>query len=58
MKTQSMGESRYFMLIIDDHSRICWVYFLQNKGEAFEAFKNFKAFVKKQSGKCVKALKI
>ncbi|KAL6312715.1 hypothetical protein AAG906_024673 [Vitis piasezkii] len=38
----------------DDHSRMSWVYFLQSKAETFETFKKFKAFVEKQSGKCIK----
>ena len=36
------GES-YFMLIIDDFSRMTWVAFLKNKSEALEKFKTFKA---------------
>jgi len=33
----------YFMLIIDDFSRMMWVSFLRMKYEAFEKFKEFKA---------------
>ncbi|KAL6335250.1 hypothetical protein AAG906_029487 [Vitis piasezkii] len=35
-------------------TRMSWVYFLQSKAETFETFKKFKAFVEKQSGKCIK----
>ncbi|KAL6312732.1 hypothetical protein AAG906_015139 [Vitis piasezkii] len=54
MQTASFGGSRYFLLFTDDHSRMSWVYFLQSKAETFETFKKFKAFVEKQSGKCIK----
>lgn len=51
MKTKSLGGSRYFLLFIDDYSRISWVYFLNFKSKTFENFKKFKALVEKQSGK-------
>lgn len=39
---------RYFMLIIDDYSRMMWVTFLKEKFEAFEKFKIFKAKVENE----------
>ncbi|CAL5412844.1 unnamed protein product [Camellia sinensis] len=57
MQTKSFGGSRYFLLFTDDYSRMSWVYFLENKSEAFEKFKHFKAKVEKQSGFCVKVLR-
>jgi hypothetical protein len=36
------GKENYFMLIIDDYSRITWVAFLKEKAEAFEKFKNLR----------------
>jgi hypothetical protein len=32
-------KENYFMLIIDDYSRLSWIAFLKEKGEAFEKFK-------------------
>ena len=55
-KTPS-GES-YFMLIIDDFSRMTWVAFLKNKSEAMEKFKIFKALAENQIGcklKCIRS---
>ncbi|KAL6348546.1 hypothetical protein AAG906_013166 [Vitis piasezkii] len=49
-------KGRYFCCS-DDHNRMSWVYFLQSKAETFETFKKFKAFVEKQSGKCIKMLR-
>nr|KYP39875.1 Retrovirus-related Pol polyprotein from transposon TNT 1-94 [Cajanus cajan] len=51
------GGSRYFITFIDDFSRKAWVYFLKQKSEACDAFKSFKAFVEKQSGCKIKALR-
>jgi hypothetical protein len=42
-RTKSVYEEHYFMLIIDDYTRMYWVYFLKQKSEAFEKFKTYKA---------------
>lgn len=42
----SNGNKKYFISLIDDFSRNTWVYFLQEKSEAFNAFKSFKALAK------------
>ena len=47
MQTSSLNNSKYFLLYIDDYSRMCWVYFLKNKFEAFSKFLIFKAHVEK-----------
>ncbi|KAL8112473.1 hypothetical protein AgCh_019977 [Apium graveolens] len=39
--------NRYFLLCVDDYTRVMWVYFLKSKDEAFEAFKRFRAKVEK-----------
>ena len=57
MQTKSFGGSKYFLLFIDDSTRMSWVYFLQLKSETFQAFKKFKALVEKQSGNCIKTLR-
>ncbi|PKA46818.1 Retrovirus-related Pol polyprotein from transposon TNT 1-94 [Apostasia shenzhenica] len=57
MRIESLSGSRYFILFIDDYTRMNWVYFLKNKSEALEAFKIFKAFVERQSGYFIKVLR-
>ena len=42
---ESIGGKRYFVSFIDDFSRCCAVYFLKNKSEVFEKFKEFEATV-------------
>lgn len=57
MRTPSLENNRYFILFIDDFSRMTWVYFIKAKSEVFGIFKKFKALVEKQSGKQIKVLK-
>lgn len=57
MQTASLGGSRYFLLFIDDYSRMSWIYFLKNKSETFEHFQKFKAFAENQTGKRLKVLR-
>ena len=44
-RAKSMQGEYYFMLIIDDYTRMAWVIFLKEKSDAFEKFKIFKAMV-------------
>ena len=39
------GGKKYFMTLIDDATRYCYIYFLKTKDEAFHYFKIFKAEV-------------
>lgn len=38
--------NRYFMLLVDDYSRMMWVFMLKIKDEALTHFKKFKLLVK------------
>ena len=38
----SLGGAKYFVSLIDDCSRRCWVYPIKRKGDVFEVFKVFK----------------
>ena len=57
MRTPSHHNNRYFILFIDDFSRMTYVYFLKAKSKIFRIFKKFKALVEKQSGKQIKVLR-
>lgn len=46
----SNGGKRYFITFIDEFSRKKWVHFLQEKSEAFIAFRSFRALVEKETG--------
>ncbi|KAK4404232.1 Retrovirus-related Pol polyprotein from transposon TNT 1-94 [Sesamum angolense] len=57
MRTPSHEQNRYFILFIDDYSRMTWVYFMLEKSEIFKVFKKFKNLVEKQSGRSIKVLR-
>ena len=40
---ETLGGSKYFLLLVDDCTRMLWVSLLKQKLEAFKAFKSFKA---------------
>ena len=42
MPTKSIGCSRYFVTFVDDYSRRCNVYLMENKSEVFSKFKEFE----------------
>jgi transposase InsO family protein len=53
----SLGKSTYYISFIDDFSRNTWTYFLRNKSEVFDKFKEFKALVENQTKKKIKVLR-
>lgn len=54
MEVNSLNGSRYFLLFIDDYSRMTFIYFLKHKSECFSKFKEFKSMVETQQGKKIK----
>eukprot|EP00253_Pinus_taeda_P033727 PITA_33727 len=52
-KKSPRGEE-YFILFIDDFSRICWIGLLKHKDEALKKFKAFKALVENESDHRIK----
>uniref|UniRef100_A0A7C8ZX12 Integrase catalytic domain-containing protein n=1 Tax=Opuntia streptacantha TaxID=393608 RepID=A0A7C8ZX12_OPUST len=46
----TLDKKRYFLLFVDDYTRMMWVYFLEQKSQAFSYFLQFKALTEKQSG--------
>jgi transposase InsO family protein len=48
------GGQRYFMTMIDDASRYCYVYMLKTKVEALNCFKTYKTEVENQLEKNIK----
>ena len=45
MPVDSANGNKYMMAFIDDYTRMCWVYLLKNKSDAFQTFKNFHAWI-------------
>jgi transposase InsO family protein len=56
--TQSPRGERYFILLIDDYTRMAWVGLLKHKFEAFEEFKIFKAQVENETDLKIKCLRL
>ncbi|CAL2226910.1 unnamed protein product [Prunus armeniaca] len=50
------ASNRFFLTFIDDHTRMCWVFFLQHKSHVFNIFKRFKSMAELQSGYKIKKL--
>jgi hypothetical protein len=44
----SFGGCKYFLLFVDDFSRITWVYFLKQNSEVFDKFKIFRQLVENE----------
>lgn len=57
MEEVSLGGARYFLTLIDDHTRKVFVYFLAQKSEVLAHFKEFKAFVEVQLERKIKAIR-
>lgn len=51
------GGNKYFMLLVDDYSRVMWAYMLTNKDTALEVFKKFKKLVEKDKEEQIKMLR-
>ena len=53
----SNSNKRYILSFIDDFSRKTWIFFLNQKSEAFVMFKSFKACVEKEAGASIQCLR-
>ena len=45
MQTESMSGNKYFVTFVDEYSRCCHVYFMKQKSEVLDKFKEFEAIV-------------
>lgn len=57
METSSLSGARYFLLFVDDYSRMTFIYFLKQKNEALNRFKEFKSLVENQQSKKIKVIR-
>ncbi|GKE70737.1 cysteine-rich receptor-like protein kinase 8, partial [Tanacetum coccineum] len=56
-KVPTLGQNRYFLIIVDDFSRGVWIYLLVQKSYAYSVLKSFITFVLKQFEKEVKVIR-
>ena len=52
-----LGDNKYFLLIVDDFSRLMYVSLIQYQYDAFNAFEKFKALAEVEKGVKLKILK-
>ena len=57
MPSTYLSGYEYYVTFIDDYSRYTWIYFLKNKSEVFEKFKEFKALIENHSERRIKTLR-
>lgn len=57
MESVSLGGSRYFVIFIDDYSRMTYIYFMKNKNEVFQHFKDYKVKVENLLERKIKILR-
>jgi transposase InsO family protein len=55
--TKGLKGERYFMLLVDDYTRMSAVCFLKNKSEDFENFKIYKEMVENEMDSRIKCLR-
>jgi hypothetical protein len=56
-RTKGLKGEKYFMLLVDDYTRMTAVCFLRNKSEAFENFKVYKEMVENEMDSKIKCLR-
>lgn len=57
MEEKSIGGMKYFLLLVDDYSRMAFVYFIKTKDEVFSHFKAFKTLAETQTGRMLKVFR-
>ena len=56
MSSSSLSEYVYYVSFIDNFSRNTWIYFMKNKYEVFNKFKELKSLVKNHTERKIKTL--
>ncbi|CAH2109182.1 unnamed protein product [Euphydryas editha] len=57
MEHISLGGSRYFIIFVDDYSRMTHIYFMKSKSETFQCFRDYVANVENEHSKKIKILR-
>ena len=56
-RSKGLNGEEYFMLLVDDFTRMTWVCLLKKKSEAFECFNIFKELVENEAELRIKCLR-
>ena len=57
MRTKGLNGERYFLLFVDDFTRMTWMFLLKNKSETFNCFQNFKELTENEIDMKIKCLR-
>ena len=57
MSSSSLSGYVYYVSFIDDFSRKTWIYFMKNKDEVFNKFKEFKSLIENHTEKKIKTFR-
>ena len=58
MSSKSLSRDAYYVSFIDDLSMKTWVYFMKNKDEVFNKFKEFKSLIENHTEKNIKTFRL
>lgn len=47
-KIPNVTGARWFLLLVDDHTRLSWTFLMKNKSEPIQIFKNFHTMIQNQ----------
>jgi hypothetical protein len=57
MRTTCLNGERYFLLFVDDFTRMTWLFLLKNKSETFNCFQVFKELTENEIDMKIKCLR-
>ena len=55
-QTPTVGECRYYVTFIDDHSHYAWIFPMKKKSEVLSHFQKLKGQVEKETGRHIRCL--
>ena len=58
MPSSSLSRYVYYVSFIDDYSRKTWIYFMKNKDEFFNKFKEFKSLIENHTDKKINTFRL
>ena len=58
MSSSSLSGYVYYVSFSDDFSRKTWIYFMKNKDEVFNKFKEFKSLIENHTEKKIKSFQL
>ena len=56
-RVNSKNNERYFLTVVDDHTRVTWIHLMKQKSDAFEALTTFINMAKTQFNKKVRVIR-